>query len=163
AGLSVGAVLAAVGYLRVYIGVEDERVLQKPASTVPRGSSAPYPYWDNAWPGYLTGQLERDIVAASGWPARQVGMLWTKAAEWARPVSVQLAVAFPVVPLPVGFLVAVTAGACSAWLAFAAAGEAVAVIPRLARWVAIAALRAGDASIRWWLGAAATCPRCRGV
>jgi len=163
AGLSVGTVLAAVGYLRVYVGVEDEQVLNKPASTLPRGSAAPYPYWDNGWPGYLTGQLERDIVSAFAWPRRQVRTLWGKAGEWAGPRSVGLAVALPVVPPPVGFLVAMTAGACGAWLAFAAASEALAVIPRLVRWAAIAALRTGDASVRWWRGAAATCPRCRGV
>lgn len=162
-GLSVGAVLAAVGYLRVFVGIEDERVLIKPASTVPRGSSAPYPYWDNAWPGYLTGQLERDIVVALGWPRRQVWTLWRRAGEWARPRGIALAVAVPVVPPPVGFLVAVTAGAYGAWLAFAAASEVVAVVPRLARWAAIAALRVSDTSVRWWHGAAATCPSCRGV
>ena len=163
AGLPVGAVLAAVGYLRVYVGVEDKQVLIKPASTVPRGSSAPYPYWDDGWPGYLTGQLERDIVVAFGWPRRQVRTLWRKAGEWAGPRRVGLAVALPMVPPPVGFLVAVTAAVYGAWLVFAAASEAVALIPRLARWAAIAALRAGDASVRWRHGAAATCPSCRGV
>ena len=162
-GLPVGAVLAAVGYVRVYVGVEDERVLIKPASTVPRGSSAPYPYWDNGWPGYLTGQLERDIVAAFGWPRRQVRTLWRKAGEWAGPRRRGAGRGVAVVPPPVGFLVAVTAGAYGAWLVFAAASEAVALVPRLARWAAIAALRAGDASVRWWHGAAATCPRCREV
>lgn len=163
AGLSVGVVLAAMGYLYVCIGVEDERVLIKPASTVRRESSAPYPYWDNGWPGYLTGQLERDISSALIWPTRQVGTLWGKAEKWARPHGRELAVAWPLVPLPVGFLVAVTAGAYGAWLAFAAVSEAVAVIPRLARWAAIAALRAGDALVLWWYGAAATCPGCRRV
>lgn len=163
AGLSVGAVLSAVGYVRVYLGLEDERVLVKPSRTAPRGSSAPYPYWDDAWSGYLTGQLERDIVAAFGWPRRQVTNLWTRAGEWASPRWLGLVVVLPVVPPPVGFLVAVTAGTCGAWLAFAAASEAIVVVPRLGRWTAIAALRAGDTSVRWWHGAAATCPRCRGV
>jgi hypothetical protein len=163
AGLSVGAILAAVGYLRVCIGFEDERALIEPASTVRRGSSAPYPYWDNAWPGYLTGQLERDILAALDWPGRQVWAMWRSAGEWARPRGMWLAVALPAVPPPLGFLAAVTAGAYGAWLVFAAAGEAVASVLRLARWVAIAALRAADTSARWWHGAAATCPRCQGV
>jgi hypothetical protein len=163
AGLSVGAGMAAWGYLRVYLGAEDERVLIEPASTVPRGSSAPYPYWDNGWPGYLTGQLERDIRAAWGWPGRQIRTMWENARDLARPRGRELAAAWPVLPPVVGFLVAVTAGAYAAWLAFAAAGEAAAVIPRLVRWAAIAVLRAVDASVRWWHGAAATCPRCRGV
>ncbi len=162
-GLSVGTVLAGIGYLRAFVGVEDGRVLNKPAGTVPRGSAAPYPYWDNVWPGYLTGQLERDIACALAWPSRQVTTLWGKAGEWAGPRSVGLAVALPVVPPPVGFLVAVTAGAYGAWLAFAAASEAIAIVPRLARWTAIAALRAGDSWVRWWRGAAATCPGCHGV
>lgn len=162
-GLSVGTVLAGIGYLRVFLGVEDERVLNKPARTVPRGSAAPYPFWDNAWPGYLTGQLERNIVCALAWPSRRVTTLRERAGEWAGPRSAELAVALPVVPPAVGFLVAVTAGAYCAWLAFAAASEAIAVVPRLARWAAIAALRAGDSSVRWWRGAAATCPRCHGV
>jgi hypothetical protein len=162
-GLSVGVVLAAIGYVRVCVGLEDEHVLIKPAAAVPRRPSAPYPYWDSGWPGYLTGQLERDITAAFSWSRRRVGTLWRKAGEWARPHAEELVVAFPVVPLPVGFLVAVTAGACGAWLAFATACEAAALVPRLARWAAIAALRAGDASVRWWHGAAATCPSCRRV
>ncbi len=163
AGLASGAVLAAVGYVRVCAGREDERVLIEPASSRRRRSSAPYPRWDNGWPGYLTGQLERDIVAALGWPALQVRTLWRTAGEWARPNATWLAVAVPAVPPPVGFLVAITAGTCGAWLAFATATEAVAVVPRLVRWAAIAALRTGDSSARWWHGAAATCPSCRGV
>ena len=163
AGLPIGAVLAAVGYLRIYAGVENERVLIKPANTISRGSSAPYPYWDNGWPSYLTGQLERDILAALDWPTRQLRTLWRETGEWTHSRRKKLAVALPVVPPPVGFLVAVTAGAYSAWLALAAASEAFAVIPRLARWAAIATLRAGDASVRWWHGAAATCPSCRWV
>jgi hypothetical protein len=163
AGLSVGTVLAAVGYLRVYVGVEDERVLIEPATTLRRRSSAPYRYWDKSWPGYLTGQLERDIVAALAWPRYQVRTLWRKAGEWARPHRVGLAVALPAVPPPVGFLAAMMGAVYAAWLAFGAASEAVALVPRLARWAAIAALRAGDASVRWRHGAAATCPGCRRV
>jgi hypothetical protein len=162
-GLLVGAVLTAVGYLRIYLGVEDERVLIEPASGMPRRASAPYPYWDNAWRGYLTGQLECDIAAAYDWQALQVRTLWRKVGERARPYGLQLAIALPVLPLPVGFLVAMAAGAYGAWLALATAGEAAAAVPRLARWAAIATLRAGDASVRWWRGAAATCPRCREV
>jgi hypothetical protein len=162
-GLAAGTVLAGIGYLRVFAGAEDEWVLSKPAGTVPRGSGAPYPYWDNVWAGYLTGQLERDLVRALAWPSRQVTTFWDKAAEWARPRSVALALALPVVPPPVGFLVALTAGAYCAWLVFAAASETIVIVPRLARWAAIAVLRAGDSSVRWWRGAAATCPRCHGV
>jgi hypothetical protein len=162
-GLAVGVVLAAIGYVRVCAGREDERVLIEPASGRRRKSSAPYRYWDNGWPGYLAGQLEWDIVAALGWPTLQVRALWRMAGERARPNAAWLAVAVPAVPPPVGFLVAVTAGTWGAWLAFAAATEAVAIVPRLVRWAAIAALRTGDSSARWWHGAAATCPSCRSV
>jgi hypothetical protein len=163
AGLSVGMILASVGYLRVFGGAEDARVVASPAGTVPRGAAAPFPYWDDVWPGYLTAQLERDIMCALAWPSRKVAAMWGKSREWASPRRVVIAVALPVVPPPVGFLIAVTAGAYGAWLMFAAASEAVVVVPRLARWAAITALRAGDSSVRWWRGAAATCPRCRGV
>jgi hypothetical protein len=162
-GLAVGALLAAVGYARVCAGYEDERALLEPAGNVPRGSSAPYPYWDIGWPGYLTGQLERDIATAFRWPRLQVQALWRAVGDWARPNAAWLAAALPVVPPLAGFMVAVTTGACGAWLAFAAAAEAVTVVPRLARWAAIGVLRIGDSSARWWYGAAATCPRCREV
>jgi hypothetical protein len=163
AGLAVGAVLAAVGYVRVCAGYEDRRALIEPAGSVPRSSSAPYRYWDDGWPCYLTRQLERDIVAAFDWPALQIRALWRTAGTWARPRAVGLAVAWPAVPPPVGFLVAVTAGTCGGWLAFAAATEAVAAVPRLVRWAAIGILRTGDSSAQWWHGAAATCSHCRRV
>src|SRR5579864_9424742 len=124
AGLSVGMILASVGYLRVFGGAEDARVVARPAGTVPRGSAAPFPYWDDVWPGYLTAQLERDIMCALAWPSRKVAAMWGKSREWASPRRVVIAVALPVVPHPVGFLIAVTAGAYGAWLMFAAASEA---------------------------------------
>jgi hypothetical protein len=162
-GLFVGTMLASVGYLRVYVGVEDDQNLRKPASNVPRRASAPYRYWDNGWPGYLTGQLERDVMSALAWPRRQTLTLWVKTQNWAAARALVLVVAWPLAPVPVVFLAAVTAGTYSAWLALAAASEAIVVIPRLIRWTAIAVLRAGDGSVRWWRGAAATCPRCLGV
>lgn len=162
AGLAVGSLLAAVGYLRVCFKAEDDRALTRPAVTRVLRPGARYPLWDEGWPGYLSGQLERDILFSVLWPGRQLASLWEE--SWNLCVRYpQWFLAVPLIPPPVGFLVGTTTGVYGGWLAFAVAAEMVAVFPRLARLAAIAALRSGDACVRWWYGAAATCPECRWV
>jgi hypothetical protein len=166
-GLCVGAGLAVIGYLRIFAAAEDERILVTPISTLARGPRAPYRYWDDGWPGYLTQQLERDIAAAVIWPGRTSWTWWKtartwaqQARTWARSQPEKQITVVPAVPPPIGFLVGVTGGVYCAWAAIAVIAEAVAAVPRLARLATIAALRGWDALVRWWHGAAATCPHC---
>jgi len=161
AGLVYGAVLAVLGYLQVYQGTEDRRVLIRPDPKASRRPSAPYPHWDHGWPSYLSGQVERDIVAAVGWPSRQAYALWAGGIEIATSYGLALLVLLPLSPAPFAFLVGVTAGTYGGWIALAAAIEVTITVSRGARLSAITALRAADSVPRWWQGAAATCPFCR--
>jgi hypothetical protein len=163
AGLVYGAALAVSGYLRVYWGIEDEQVLIRPDAESPRRSSAPYPRWDNAWPSYLSGQVERDIMAAAAWPLRQARGLRARGIELVRSYGPILLVFLPLIPAPFVFLVGMSAGAYAGWAALAAAIEVVMVISRGARLTVIGGLRAADSVVRWWHGAAITCPVCRYV
>ena len=163
AGLCYGAVLTTIGYLQVFTGTEDHRILAGPDPGAARRLRSPYPRWDDGWPGYLSWQVERDLLAAAGWPGRQAGQLWGQALALARPLLAPLATALALLPAPVGFLVGVTVGTYCGWLAYAVVVEAVTAIPRCARLSAIGGLRAFDSSIRWWHGAGVTCPSCRHV
>jgi Double-GTPase 2 len=163
AGLLCGAALAINGYRRIYTGTEDKRVLARPDAEAPRWRRAPYPRWDGGWPSYLSWQAERDFLAAFAWPRRQADRFWAKGMEWASPYVLPLMGALPLLPVPVGFLVGVTAGAYGGWAVLAAAVEIIMAIPRCLRLSAIWVLRGVDSSVRWWRGAAPTCPRCRYV
>jgi len=161
AGLVCGVALTAVGYLQVYWGTKDRRVLIRPDAESMRRRSAPYPRWDDAWPSYMSGQVERDIAAAAAWPSRQAHDLW---AWWMRITmdsGLVLLVILPLAPAPFVFLVGISVGTYGGWVALAAAIEVVMAISRGARLSAIAALRAADSVPRWWQGTAATCPTCR--
>ena len=163
AGLVYGAALTVGGYLQVYWGTEDRRVLIRPDAESPRRPSAPYPLWDDAWPSYLSGQVERDIVAAAAWPLRQAHGLWAQGIELAMSSGPVLLILLPLAPAPLAFLVGVSAGTYGGWTALAAAIEVVMAISRGARLSAIGVLRAADSVARWWHGAAVTCPTCRYV
>ena len=163
AGLLCGAALAINGYRRIYTGTEDKRVLARPNAEAPRWRRAPYPRWDGGWPSYLSWQAERDFLAAFAWPRQQADRFWAKGMEWARPYLLPLMGALPLLPIPVGFLVGVTAGTYGGWAVLAAAVEIIMAIPRCLRLSAIWVLRGVDSSVRWWRGAAPTCPRCRYV
>jgi Double-GTPase 2 len=163
AGLIYGATLTIIGYLRIYRGTEDTRVLSRPDAETPRRPRAPYPRWDDAWPSYLSWQVERDVVAAAAWPRRRASELLAEGTELASS-QVQLLVGLlPATPALFGFFAGVAAGTYGGWAVLGAAVEAVLLIPRCARLCAIWALRAGDSSVRWWRGTAMTCPRCRYV
>ena len=170
AGLATGATLAALGYLRVYAGLADERFLTRPCDAPDNGPrprarrpGAPYPFWDDGWPGYLAGQVERDIAAAAVWPWQRVLAIWTRARRTVGEWWFVLAVALPMALPPTAFLVAVAMGVWTGWAALAVAVEVVTAFPRLVRLALIVALRTGDSSVRWWHGMAATCPACRWV
>jgi hypothetical protein len=163
AGLVYGAVLTVGGYLQVYWGTQDRRVLIRPDAESPRRPSAPYPYWDDAWPSYLSGQVERDIIAAAAWPLRQAHDLWMQGIETAMSNGPILLGLLPLAPTPFVFLVGVSAGTCGGWAALAATIEVIITISRGFRLSAIGMLRATDSVARWWLGAAVTCPACRYV
>lgn len=163
AGLLCGAALTIAGYLRIYTGAEDTGVLIRPGAKATRGRHAPYPRWDDGWPSYLSWQVERDFIAAFAWPRRQADQFWVKGKEWASPYVRPLMGFLPLLPVPVAFLVGVTAGTYGAWAVLAVVVETTMAIPRCLRLSAIWALRAADSSVRWWRGAAPTCPRCRYV
>jgi hypothetical protein len=163
AGLLAGMVLAAVGFLRVYVGRDDERAVARPSEATTRRWHAPYPSWDLGWPNYLSWQVERDIAAACDWPRDQVASWWSGAATWARRRFEWVLLGVPFAVPALAFLIAVTIGVYGALAAYAVAVEAVTAIPRLARLVLIGSIRAGDASVRWWRGAVTTCPSCRWV
>jgi len=163
AGLIYGATLTVIGYLRIYRGAEDARVLVRPSTQTPRRPPAPYPRWDDAWPSYLSWQVERDVAAAAAWPGRQVSQLLDGGTELAMSEARLLVGLLPATPALFGFLAGVTAGTYGGWAVLAAAVEGVLVIPRCARLCTIWALRAGDSSVRWWRGTAVTCPNCRYV
>jgi len=163
AGLVYGAALTVGGYLQVYWGTEDGRILIRPDAESPRRPSAPYPHWDDAWPSYLSGQVERDIMAAAAWPLRQAHGLWAQGIDMAMSNGLILLALLPLAPAPFVFLVGVSAGTYGGWAALAAAIEAVTAISRGARLSAIGVLRAADSVARWWHGAAVTCPACRYV
>jgi Double-GTPase 2 len=163
AGLIGGATLTVVGYLQIYRGAEDARVMAMPDPETPRGTRAPYPRWDDAWPSYLSWQVERDVGAAVAWPGRMVNRLLAEATRQARTHAGLLLGLLPATPAAFGFLAGVTAGTYGGWLVIAAAVEAVLIIPRCARLCAISALRTVDFSVRWWRGMAVTCAGCRHV
>ena len=163
AGVLCGVALAINGYRRIYTGTEDKRVLARPDAEAPRGPRAPYPRWDGGWPSYLSWQAERDFLGAFAWPRRQAGRFWAKGMEWARPYVLPIMGALPLLPVPVGFLVGVTAGTYGGLAVLATAVEIIMAIPRSLRLSAIWVLRGVDSSVRWWRGAAPTCPRCRHV
>jgi hypothetical protein len=163
AGLVYGAALTVGGYVQVYWGSKDRWALIRPDAESPRRPSAPYPYWDDAWPSYLSGQVERDIMAAAAWPSRQAHDLWAEGIELAVSSGPILLVFLPLAPEPFVFLVGVSAGTYGGWTALAAAIEVVMAISRGARLSAIGVLRAADSMARWWHGAAVTCPACRYV
>jgi hypothetical protein len=178
AGLVYGATLTVIGYVRIYCGAEDEGtkgsdagvegsrregVLASPDAEARRSLRAPYPRWDDAWPSYLSWQVERDVAAVAAWPAHQANQLLVKGTEQARSQVRLVLGLLPAAPAPFGFLAGVTAGTYVGWAVLAAAVEGVTVIPRVARLCAIWALRAIDSSLRWWRGTAVTCPSCRYV
>jgi len=162
-GLSVGAAIAAVGFLRVYRGLEDERAVVRPSASMKRRLRAPYPYWDLGWPNYLSHQVEHDIAAATVWPRSQVNSWWRAAARWASDHRELLVLSPPFLLPPVVFLIMVTIGVYVAATAYAAAVELVTAPPRLARAMSIGSIRVADAAIQWWRGAAATCASCHRV
>lgn len=163
AGLLCGATLATMGYLRVYRGAEDTRVLVRPDAAAPRGPRAPYPRWDGGWPGYLSRQVDRDVLAAIAWPGHEANRWLAAGSKQASSNPGLLIGLLPATPGLFAFFVGVMAGVYAWWAVLAAAVEGVAILPRLARLFAIGALRAVDASVRWWRGAALTCPGCRHV
>jgi hypothetical protein len=163
AGVVCGVALTVGGYLQVFWGTEDGRILIRPDAESPRRPSAPYPHWDDAWPSYLSGQVERDITAAAAWPLRQAHGLWAQGIEMAMSNGLILLALLPLAPAPFVFLVGVSVGTYGGWAALAAAIEAVTAISRGARLSAIGVLRAADSVARWWHGAAVTCPACRYV
>ena len=151
AGLAYGTALSVVGYLRIYRGTEDKQVLARPDAQARRRPRAPYPRWDDAWPCYLSWQVERDIRAAVAWPGRLANQLWAwgqgQASRYAKRYGWPLAALLPVMPVPLGFLAGVTAGTYGGWAVLAAAVEAAMAVPRLARLSAIGVLRAVDSSV----------------
>lgn len=163
AGLLYGATLTAIGYLRIYHGAEDARVMARPGTETRRGSRAPYPKWDDAWPSYLSWQVEHDVVAAAAWPSHMVDTLLTAGSRQVRSHAELLLGLLPATPALFGFVAGVTAGTYGGWVILAAAVEAVMVIPRCSRLCAIWVLRAVDFSVRWWRGTAVTCSNCRYV
>jgi hypothetical protein len=163
AGLLCGVALSVGGYLQVYWGTADRWVLIRPDPESPRRPSSPYRYWDHAWPSYLSGQVERDIVAAREWPARQVRDLWEEGIGLAESGGPILLVLLPLTPAPLAFLLGVSAGTYGGWAALAAAIEVVVTISRGVRLSAIGVLRTADSLARWRQGAAVTCPACRYV
>jgi hypothetical protein len=163
AGLLGGATLIVIGYLRIYHGAEDTRVIARPDTETPRRSRAPYPRWDDAWPSYLSWQVERDVVAAVAWPGRMVDRLLVKTSQQAKSNAEVLLGFLPATPALFGFVAGVAVGTYGGWLILAVAVEAVMVIPRCSRLCAIWVLRAVDFSVRWWRGTAVTCPNCRYV
>ena len=162
-GLVCGVALSVGGYLQVYWGTRDRWVLIRPDPESPRRPSAPYRYWDDAWPSYLSRQVERDIMAAMAWPTRQANDLWEQGIDLAESAGLILLVLLPLTPAPFAFLVGVSAGTYGGWAALATAIEIVVAISRGARFSAIGVLRAADSMTRWWQGAAVTCPACRYV
>jgi hypothetical protein len=163
AGLLGGATLIVIGYLRIYHGAEDTRVIARPDTETPRRSRAPYPRWDDAWPSYLSWQVERDVVAAVAWPRGMVDSLLVAASRQVRSHSVLLLAFLPATPALFGFFAGVAVGTYGGWVVLAVAVEAVMVIPRCSRLCAIWVLRAVDFSVRWWRGTAVTCSNCRHV
>jgi len=142
---------------------QDKRALARPSDAPTRRWHAPYPRWDLGWPNYLSWQVERDIVAAARWPRGIAKRCWIKATTWVGHEGSWVLLVPPLVLPPLGFLVGVTLGAYSAMAAYAAAVEVATAIPRLARLVLVGSVRVIDASVRWWRGAATTCPNCRRV
>jgi hypothetical protein len=162
-GLVCGVALSVGGYLQVYGGTKDRWILTRPDPESPRRPTAPYRYWDDAWPSYLSRQVERDIMAAVAWPVRQANDLWEEGIDLAESAGPVLLVLLPLTPAPFAFLVGVSAGTYGGWAALAAVIEVVVAISRAIRFSAIGVLRAADSAARWWHGAAVTCPACRYV
>jgi hypothetical protein len=162
-GVAVGTLIAAIGHLREYSGQESGTPVVRPGTLGRRGSRAPHPQWDQAWPSYLTVQLDRDLKAALGMPRRLLARQYRWIFARVREEEVLPWVLFfaPLLLLPgIAFYLGLTGAVFAAWAAIALVLEAVLVVPRLMVAAVIGGLRGWDWLIRWWRGAATMCFHC---
>jgi hypothetical protein len=158
-GVYGGLLIVVVSYLHVLVG---EDVVGPGELRADRPARAPHRHWDPAWPSYLMVQLDRDMTASLSMSCDMLmagaGVSWRylRRDEARFVVLASFSVLLAAVPLVLSVVVGVFAG----WAAIGILLELLLFGPRLIGLAMIAFLRSRDWAVRWWRGAAATCPKC---